>query len=444
MEAFFADIDEARHLLKGSDSSPTKREPELALYTPSERSEVEQLTAKLNDFKQTLEGCSPDEAAALKRRIKATEADLDLINKNALWTMITVSIEPRPIRVLPRGNWLDDSGAIVQPAVPQFLGKVGTQGRATRLDLANWLTDPAQGSGTLTARVMANRFWYLTFGEGLARVLSDFGGQGEPPTHPELLDNLAVEFVESGWDIKHMMRLLVTSRAYRQSSLVSDALRQRDPENRLLARQARLRLPAEMIRDNALAISGLLIEQVGGRSVRPYQPAGYYRLLNFPKRTYEHDQDTGQWRRGLYVHWQRQFLHPMLKAFDAPRREECTAQRSRSNTPLAALTLLNDPTFVEAARVFAVNILREDGYDARLRYAFRRATSREPDAWERERLGQIVEQSRAEYRQAPDRAQELIQVGQAPLPQDIDPIELAAWTTLARALLNLNETITRN
>ncbi len=196
---------------------------------------------------------------------------------------------------------------------------------ATRADLADWLTDVQHGVGGLTARVFANRFWYLLFGTGIARSLDDFGGQGEPPVHPELLDNLAVEFDESGWNVKHMMKLIVMSRAYRQSSLVSPPLRARDPYNRLCARQSRYRLPAEMIRDNALAISGLLVEGCGGASVKPYQPAGYYRHLNFPQRKYQEHTDKRQWRRGVYVHWQRQFLHPMLKALDAPSREECTA-----------------------------------------------------------------------------------------------------------------------
>ena len=178
--------------------------------------------------------------------------------------------------------------------------------------------------------------------------------------HPELLDRLAYELVESNWDLKAVIKLIVTSRTYRQSSVATPAMRERDPNNRLYARQSAFRLPAEMVRDNALAVSGLLRTEVGGPSVKPYQPEGYYRHLNFPTRKYQSHTDDRQWHRGLYVHWQRQFLHPMMKAFDAPTREECTAQRSRSNTPLAALTLLNDPTFVEAARTFATRCLKRE------------------------------------------------------------------------------------
>ncbi len=449
LAAFFADVDEARHLRKGADTVPTVRPPEIKVLTRRERAllasmedEIRRLGAKLGDL--------PAESLAakeLRQRKLDVEKQRDVLRKNARLTMITVSIAPRTIRILPRGNWLDDSGPIVQPAVPEFLGSLQVgQRRPNRLDLANWLVDPKDGIGLLTARVMVNRLWYLCFGQGLARVLDDFGGQGEPPSHPELLDRLAHEFVESGWDIKHMMRLLVTSRAYRQSSATGAALRQRDPENRLFARQVTFRLPAEMIRDNALAISGLLVRRLGGPSVKPYQPEGYYRHLNFPKRTYKHHTDERQWRRGVYVHWQRQYLHPMLKVFDAPSREECTAQRPRSNTPLAALVLLNDPSFLEAARVFAERILREGGdtTDSRLDYAFRRAVARTPDAQERKLLAELLACNRKEYAANLSAARELIATGQAPVAAELDTAEWAAWTGIARTILNLGETNTRD
>jgi len=448
MAAFFADIDEAQHFRKGTNTLPTARPPEIKVLTRRERALLASLEGALHRLDAQQKNLSAESLAAqeLRQRKQDVEKQRDEIRKNARLTMITVSITPRTIRVLPRGNWLDDSGPIVQPAVPEFLGslQVGRR-RATRLDLANWLVDPKDGIGLLTARVMVNRLWYLCFGQGLARVLDDFGGQGEPPSHPELLDRLAHEFVESGWDIKHMMRLLVTSRAYRQRSAADSALRQRDPENRLLARQAAFRLPAEMIRDNALAISGLLVHRLGGPSVKPYQPEGYYRHLNFPKRTYQHDIDERQWRRGVYVHWQRQYLHPMLKAFDAPSREECTAQRPRSNTPLAALVLLNDPSFLEAARVFAERILREGGdtTETRLHYAFRRALSRLPDAQEQKLLTELVAGYRQEYAANPEAARQLIATGQAPVAADLNAAEWAAWTGVARTILNLSETNTR-
>ncbi|MDA1006473.1 MAG: PSD1 and planctomycete cytochrome C domain-containing protein [Verrucomicrobia bacterium] len=398
--AFFADLDESQHFKVGSNSLPTTRPPEIAVHSKRERArlaELEALLAKTTD-------------ADARKKLETEHAALA---KAARLTMITVAIEPRPIRVLPRGNWLDDSGPLVEPAVPEFLGALGIPDRRpTRLDLANWLTDPEHGSGGLTARVMANRFWYLLFGTGIAKRLDDFGGQGEPPVHPELLDNLAVEFYESGWDTKHLVKLIVTSRAYRQSALESPALRERDPANRLIARQSRFRLPAETIRDNALFISGLLRHDLGGPSAKPYQPAGYYRHLNFPTRQYTHHTDQQQWRRGVYVHWQRQFLHPMLRAFDAPTREECTAERPRSNTPIAAMTLLNDPTFVEAARVFAERILREGGKSNqdRLEFAYQLAVSRSPDETERKLMGKLFTLAEREFTADPAAATKLISV----------------------------------
>jgi hypothetical protein len=214
----------------------------------------------------------------------------------------------------------------------------------------------------------------------------------------------------------------------------------------LFAVQGRFRLPAEMIRDNALAVSGLLVERLGGPGARPYQPDGYYALLNFPKRTYRHDADDNQYRRGVYVHWQRQYLHPMLRAFDAPSREECTAQRPITNTPLAALTLLNDPSFTEAARALASRIMREGGAEegARIRWAWRVVLTRAPSEREVDALARLYRRSRAEYEADPAAAKRLVGVGLAPVPEDLPAPELAAWTAVSRALLNLNETITRN
>ena len=433
LAAFFADLDEAAHLKKGSDASPTVRAPELRLPTKRERARAEKMTA--------------DERTKFE--------------KSARLTMISSAIEPREMRILPRGNWLDDSGLIVTPAVPEFLGRLDTgDRRATRLDLAHWLTDPKNGVGLLTARVMVNRFWMLMFGEGLCRSLEDFGAQGQSPDHPELLDRLAHEFVDSGWNVKHVLKLIAMSRAYRQASgNQHDAQasgQSADDSDLSLARrakvalaslhQSRFRLPAEFIRDNALSISGLLVNEVGGPSVRPYQPAGYYKYLNFPKRDYAADKDSKQWRRGVYVHWQRQYLHPMLKAFDAPRREECTAARPRSNTPLAALALLNDPTFVEAAKAFAARILKEGGNsdESRITFAFRLATSRTPDEDEQSVLLSLLADARRDYSQDESSTQKLLAIGLTPSASNVSANEIAAWTTVARALLNLYETTTRN
>jgi len=293
--------------------------------------------------------------------------------------------------------------------------------------------------------VTANRIWALFFGAGLCRSVGDFGGQGELPDHPQLLDRLALEFARGGWDVRRLVRDIVTSRAYRMSSDAPASLLALDPDNRLLARQGRWRLPAENVRDTALAVSGLLVERLGGPSVHPYQPAGYYQHLSFPRREYMADADERQWRRGLYVHWQRLFLHPQLLAFDATAREECTAVRMRSNTPKAALVLLNDPTFVEAARKLAERALATEADDdaGRLDWLWRQALSRVPDSEERELLLGLLARRRAEFRRAPGAATELLAVGIAQRDDSLDPVELASWTATARAVLNLHETFGR-
>ena len=241
--------------------------------------------------------------------------------------------------------------------------------------------------------------------------------------------------------------MIVSTRAYRMSSIPTQQQLDRDPLNLQFSRQGSYRLAAEFIRDNALAISGLLVNERGGESAKPYQPKHYYQHLNFPTRTYQESKDRGQWKRGVYVHWQRQFLHPMMKAFDAPSREECSAKRPRSNTPTAALTLLNDPTFIEAARAFAENTLKQAQLKTdqeRLAWMFRRALSRQPSSQEQRTLTTLLQHSRTSFQQAPQQADALLDQGLAPRDTKLSPVEHAAWTQLARALLNLHETITRN
>jgi hypothetical protein len=387
-------------------------------------------------------GIAPELAAA-RRQLAELQRQKDALDARLPQTLISQAGPPRVMRVLRRGNWLDDSGAVVAPDVPASLAPLGVTGRrATRLDLARWLTAP---DNPLTARVFVNRLWKQFFGHGLVGTLDDFGAQGAWPTHPELLDWLAVEFRESGWDVKHLVRLMVTSATYRQSSRAPEALRQRDPDNKLLARQGRWRLDAELVRDNALAASGLLVGKVGGRSVKPYQPAGYWAFLNFPRRQYVPDKGEEQYRRGLYTYVQRAFPHPSLLAFDAPSREECTVERPRSNTPLQALVLLNDPTYVEAARALAAAVLRDGGDDAaRLRHAYRRALQRPPRPAEVEVLKGLLARHRKQYQADRKAADDLLSVGLAPVPAGVDRAELAAWTSVTRALLNLHETITRD
>jgi hypothetical protein len=353
------------------------------------------------------------------------------------------SAQKRTVRILPRGNWMDESGEVMKPGLPAYLPQPVVEGRElNRLDLARWLVS---AENPLTARTVMNRLWKQFFGTGLSKVLDDLGAQGETPPNQALLDWLACEFMDSGWDLRHMVRLIVTSETYRQVSIPTKEQIALDPYNRELARQSPFRLEAELVRDQALATAGLLVPEIGGPSVKPYQPDGYWENLNFPTRTYDADKGAGQYRRGLYTWWQRSFLHPSLLAFDAPSREECSAERSRSNIPQQALVLLNDPTYVEAARAFAARILAECRGDstARLRWAWQEALQREPEPGELATLLPVVEQRLAGYRADLPAAEALLKVGLAPAAPEVDRAELAAWTHVARILFNLHEMITR-
>jgi hypothetical protein len=359
------------------------------------------------------------------------------------YTMVTAAVAPRVIRVLPRGNWQDEHGEIVEPAVPHFLPQVPNPAgrRLTRLDLARWLVS---ADNPLTARAVMNRLWKQFFGAGISAVVDDLGAQGEWPTHPELLDWLAVEFEQSGWDWKHIVKLMVMSSTYRQSSGLRAELREADPNNRLLSCQSPRRLDAEFVRDNALSIAGLLNRQIGGPSTHPYQPAGYYANLQFPDRDYHADTDEGQYRRGVYTHWQRTFLQPMLANFDAPSREESACTRNLSNTPQQALTLLNDPTFVEGARVMAQHLLSgpADSDAARLDAAYERALARPIKPEEKQSLLGFLAGQREHYQANREEASKLLHAGLAPAADKGNAPELAAWTSVCRVILNLHETIT--
>ncbi|MGH9656992.1 MAG: DUF1553 domain-containing protein, partial [Bryobacteraceae bacterium] len=406
-----------------------------ALGTPEEKRTEPQSRALVSFYEYAARDLQPllVEAETLEAALGALEAEIPRV-------IVTRSTRPRETRVLSRGNWMDDSGDVIEPAPPAFLHKAA--GRATRLDLANWLVSR---DNPLTARVFVNRAWRQMFGAGLSKSLDDLGSQGDWPTHPELLDWLAAEFMER-WDVKHLLRTIVTSRAYRQSSLSTPQLDERDPDNRLLARQSRYRVDAESVRDIALAASGLLVEKFGGPSVRPYQPEGYLAALNFPKREYSASHGPDLYRRGVYTFWQRTFLHPSMATFDASTREECAVGRSASNTPLQALSLLNDPIYVEAARVLAQNMMKDGGptLAARIGWAFRRATGRAPTAAESATLADLYRKNLERFRADPAGAKQLLLAGEAPRADSADPAELAALTTIARAVLNLHETVTRN
>ncbi len=380
--------------------------------------------------------------SSTRAELDQTQAQLSAARASVATTLISKSTQPREMRIKPRGNWMDDSGEIVQPAVPAFLPQPDNADgrRLTRLDLAHWIVD---SRNPLTARVFVNRIWAIFYGRGLVKTLGDFGSQGEWPEHVELLDWLAMDFIEHDWDLRHLIRQIVTSRSYRQSSTADAALRLRDPENVYIGRQASFRLDAEFVRDHALAASGLLNTTVGGKSVKPYQPAGFWRELNFPVRKWEHDPSANGLRRGLYTYWCRTYLHPSLAAFDAVTREECSTERTRSNTPQQALTLLNDPTYTEAARGLALRILREAPNDdsARIRFAFQTTLQREPRSDELDVMRKYLLQF-----QVPTDANEVnafLGVGDHAAIGDADPNEVMRWTAVARVLLNLHEFITR-
>jgi hypothetical protein len=381
--------------------------------------------------------------AALKA-LKKQKADVD---KSILSVMVMMELgKPRDTFVLARGDYRNKTDK-VSPGVPAVLpplpkGLISNN----RLTLAKWLVD---ANHPLTSRVAVNRYWQMYFGVGLVKTSEDFGVQGEMPSNPELLDWLATEFVRTGWDVKAMQRLIVTSAAYRQSSKVTPQLLEKDPENRLLARGPRGRLQAESIRDNALAISGLLDARIGGKSVKPYQPAGLWEELafgdGFSEQTYVQSHGADLYRRSMYTFWKRTAAPAQMLTFDAPDREKCLARRATTNTPLQALVLLNDPTYIEASRKLAERTLNEGGKDvnAKLAYAFRASTARPPSAGEVRVLRELLNQQLARYHGDKKAAGEFLKIGETAADAKIDQVELAAWTMVTSAILNLDETITK-
>lgn len=361
--------------------------------------------------------------------------------------VIAKAREPRETRVLPRGDWQNESGEVVLPGVPSFLPQIATapDQRATRLDLAAWLFAP---ENPLPARVFVNRLWKQLFGTALSAVVDDVGMQGEAPSHPELLDWLACEFRDSGFHVKSIVKQIVMSETYRRDSARRVDLADIDPGNRLLAAQNPRRLDAEFVRDNALAISGLLDSTLGGPPAMPWQPPRLYEHLQFPDRDYYPDRDERQWRRGLYAHWQRTFLHPMLANFDAPSREECSAARTLANTPQQALTLLNDDTFVEAAHAFAASLLSDSRLAddrARIDEALLRARGRIGTPAEHAILTRTLSEARSRF-QADEKARDaFLGIGLSRrTDRALDRTELAALAVVTRVILNLHECITRN
>jgi hypothetical protein len=386
----------------------------------------------------------PRERRRANETVVKLEAEKRAIENKIPSTMVMQEmIAPRDTFVLKRGSY-ETPGEKVTPAVPGFLPPMPAGAPANRLGLARWLVDPAQ---PLTARVAVNRYWQSYFGTGLVKTAEDFGSQGEAPSHPELLDWLATEFVRTGWDVKAMQRLIVTSATYRQQSQASPELRERDPENRLLARGPRQRLAAEMIRDQALSISGLLNVKMGGPAVKPYQPDGLWEQLSAfqGRKLFERSKGADLWRRSVYSYWKRTVPPPSMTVFDAPTREFCVIRRPLSSTPLQALALLNDEMYIETSRMLAERMMREGGTtpSARLAFAFRLATARAPSAGESAVLETGFHKRLAQYRADTGAAQRLLSAGEAPRDLSLDIAELAAYTTAASVILNLDEVITR-
>jgi cytochrome c553 len=370
-------------------------------------------------------------------------AKLAELAKQVPVTMVMAEMSPRrQTRLLVRGRY-DQPGDAVSPGVPRF--SAGDGATATdvgdRLALARWLTDPAH---PLTARVAVNRWWAMLFGTGIVETVEDFGVQGAAPSDPQLLDWLATELVRRGWNVRSILREIVLSATYRQSSHVTPLLAERDPTNRLLARGPRGRLPAEMVRDNALAIGGLLVEKVGGPSVKPWQPAGLWEDVSVERRdSYVPDSGDGAHRRSLYTFWKRTCPPPGMTTFDAPDRETCVARRGRTNTPLQALVLMNDPTYLEAAGGLAIRVLGEPGDDsARIGQAWIRAVGRVPTEEESTVVKRVLDAARQRFGQDPSAAEQFLAVATVP-PVGIDRPTLAAWTTVTSLILNLDETISK-
>jgi len=428
-----------------TDASGTPQEIRGIVDKPlTDRSEAE--LARLRQyFLMNVYPLGREAVARVRQEMARVEQERSALKAQFPHTLIAKELpEPRPAHVLQRGEY-DKPGEPVSRKTPSALPPLPEGAPANRLGLAEWLVAPEH---PLTARVTVNRYWRQYFGKGLVRTSEDFGSQGEWPSHPELLDWLAVEFIESGWDVNHIHRLIVTSATYRQSSKVSPDLLKRDPENRLLARGPRFRLDAETVRDNALAVSGLLVERLGGPSVKPYQPDGIWEAVGYSgSNTVKFKRDSGDalYRRSLYTFWKRTAPPPTMLLFDAPTRETCTVRRERTNTPLAALALMNDVQFVEAARAFAERIMKEGGANAedRAAWAFEVATARKASDREAAILLDQFQSHRRRFAEDPEAAKRLLSAGESPRDESLSPADHAAWTMVANVILNLDEVITK-
>ena len=417
------------------------------IYAPRPDTDVSRCrsrSSRLKDYYLTHAASETDRQ--LYARLKQLQADRSRVQEAVANVMVMRELPtPRDTFMLGRGDYRNRTEK-VSAATPDWLPALPADAPPNRLGLARWIASPEH---PLTARVAVNHYWQSYFGYGLVRTAEDFGLQGELPTHPELLDWLAVEFTDSGWDIKALQKKIVMSATYRQSSRLSPELHSIDPGNRLLARAPRHRLPAESVRDNALVSSGLLDARIGGPSVFPYQPGGLWKEMAygdmFTAQVYRQGSGADLYRRSMYTFWKRTIPPPSLAVFDAPDREKCIARRSRTNTPLQALVLMNDPTYVEASRALAERMVREGGESAagRVRSGYLRALGRPPSEIESGLLASLAREQEDKFRSAPDQARALLQIGDSPVSPEMESAELAAWTIVASGILNLDETISK-
>ena len=477
--AFFNNVPE-----KGLDGRIGNSKPTLRLPTAKQEARLADLDRQIADFEQEIKARKSELAAGAASASETTDSgnangqkqttkDLPVpddeqhkqlvaqrdelneqrkaVDKTVLTTMVMHDMgKRRQTHLLIRGQY-DQHGEPVSPGVPAVLGSLPEGAPADRLSFARWLVDP---SHPLTARVTVNRYWQHYFGAGIVNTPEDFGTQGQWPSHPELLDYLARRFIDGGWDVKAMQYLIVNSATYRQSSWATGMQLQHDLQNRLLGRGTRHRLSAETIRNTALAVGGLLVEKIGGPSVRPYQPPGLWREVSsypddqnmgFQAQVFAQDHGADLYRRSMYTFWKRTSPPPNMIAFDAPNRETCIVRRARTNTPLQALVLMNDPQFIEAARAMARRMIKEGGaaQHDRIRFGFRLATARRPIAAEVDLLSRLQTLQLEEFRRVPDRALAFLAVGESPRDDTLDAGQLAAWMMVASTILNLDETISK-
>lgn len=436
MSAFFADIKQVGVYNKFNGQplgNNGNYPPQLIILPDEQKAELDKLQTDIKKFKKK------DKKS---KEYKAVKSKIDRLMKQAKICVITETQEPRVTRILPRGNWMDKTGKVVQPAVPHFMPQINKEGRANRLDLANWLCSE---DNPMAARTFMNRIWAMYFGQGITQIEEDLGSQGELPINPELLDFLARKFIDNGWDIKSMVKGIVMSKTYRLSTTRSPKMIEKDPYNRLLARQSILRLNAEFIRDSALQVSGLLNTKIGGRNIMPYQPADYYASMNFNPFKYRSEKDNEQYRRAVYMHWQRTFLHPFLKNFDAPEREVSICNRTPSNTPLQALTLLNDPSFVEAAKALASRALNEGGksLNQQLSWIINTSLGRSANPVELDALSELYSSQLSYFKANTKETDTFLKTGLKKIDPKLNKAQVAAMTQVARAVLNLHEFIVR-